>query len=131
LAVSFEFLADKTGNARARVLGKTLDSATGVLLESGKSPSRRVGELDNRGSHFFLALYWAQALAEQNDDAELATAFAPLAKSLGEQESTIVAELAAAQGAPIDMGGYYQAVVAKLDAAMRPSPTFNAVLDSF
>ena len=130
LAVSFEFLADSTGAPRARVLGRTLDIATGLLLENGKSPSRRVRELDNRGSHFYLALYWAQALAEQNDDADLAAAFAPLAKRLSEDESTIVEELNAVQGNPVDMGGYYHGTVAKLDAAMRPSETFNAALAS-
>jgi len=130
LAVSFEFLADKTNNPRARVLGKTLDRATGVLLENRKSPSRKVGELDNRGSHFYLALYWAQALAEQDDDADLAAAFASLAKQLAEDETAIVDELNAAQGHPVDMGGYYQGAPEKINAAMRPSPLFNAALKS-
>ena len=98
LAVSLEFLAEKTGNARAGVLGKALDSATGTLLENGKSPSRKVGELDNRGSHFYLALYWAQALAAQTDDAELAAAFTPLAQRLAADEEKIVGELAGVQG---------------------------------
>ena len=128
LAVSLEFLAEKTGNARAGVLGATLDSATGRLLEEGRSPSRKVGELDNRGSHFYLALYWAQALAEQTDDAELAAAFAPLARRLAENEEAIVAELAAVQGSPVDLGGYYSVDKAKADAVMRPSATFTDAL---
>jgi isocitrate dehydrogenase len=128
LAVSFEFLADATDNPRAAILGKTLDAATGQLLENGKSPSRRVGELDNRGSHFYLALYWAQALAAQGDDAELAAKFAPLAAALADAEEAIVGELAAVQGEPVDLGGYYLVDRAKADAVMRPSATFNAVL---
>ena len=128
LAVSLEFLAEKTGNARAGVLGTTLDAATGKLLETGKSPSRKVGELDNRGSHFYLALYWAQALAEQSDDTELAAAFAPLAERLAADEETIVGELAAVQGEPVDLGGYYYVDRARADAVMRPSPTFNEAL---
>jgi len=128
LAVSFEFLADATDNPRAAILGKTLDAATGQLLENGKSPSRRVGELDNRGSHFYLALYWAQALAAQGDDAELAAKFAPLAAALADAEEAIVGELAAVQGEPVDLGGYYLVDRAKADAVMRPSPTFNAAL---
>jgi isocitrate dehydrogenase len=128
LAVSFEFLADATDNPRAAVLGKTLDAATGLLLENGKSPSRRVGELDNRGSHFYLTLYWAQALAEQTEDAELAAKFAPLAAALADAEEAIVGELAAVQGEPVDLGGYYLVDKAKADAVMRPSRTFNAAL---
>jgi isocitrate dehydrogenase len=128
LAVSFEFLADATDNQRAAVLGKALDTATGQLLENGKTPSRRVGELDNRGSHFYLALYWAQALAAQSEDAELAAKFAPLAAALADAEETIVGELAAVQGEPVDLGGYYLVDEAKADAVMRPSPTFNAAL---
>jgi len=128
LAVSFEFLAEATDNPRAAILGKALDTATGTLLENGKSPSRRVGELDNRGSHFYLALYWAQALAEQAEDAELAAKFAPLAAALGEAEETVVGELAAVQGEPVDLGGYYLVDRAEADAVMRPSPTFNAAL---
>ncbi|HEX7355628.1 MAG TPA: NADP-dependent isocitrate dehydrogenase [Mycobacteriales bacterium] len=131
LAVSLEFLADKTGNARAGLLGRTLDAATGVLLETGKSPSRRVGELDNRGSHFYLALYWAQALAEQTDDPELASRFAPLVERLGADEDAIIGELAAVQGRPVDLGGYYYVDREKADAVMRPSPTFNAAIDRF
>ncbi|MCX6466695.1 MAG: NADP-dependent isocitrate dehydrogenase [Pseudonocardiales bacterium] len=128
LAVSLEFLAEKTGNARAGILGATLDAATGRLLEEGRSPSRKVGELDNRGSHFYLALYWAQALAGQTDDAELAAAFAPLAERLAADEETIVGELAAVQGSPVDLGGYYSVDKAKTDAVMRPSATFTAAL---
>jgi isocitrate dehydrogenase len=128
LAVSFEFLADATDNPGAKTLGATLDAATGKLLENGKSPSRRVGELDNRGSHFYLTLYWAQALAAQTDDAELAARFAPFAAALADAEETIVGELAAVQGEPVDLGGYYLVDKAKTDAVMRPSPTFNATL---
>lgn len=108
LAVSFEHLAQTTGNARAQVLADTLDRATGTFLNEDKSPSRKLGGIDNRGSHFYLALYWAQELAQQTDDAQLAEAFAPLAATLAEQEGTIVAELAAVQGKPVDIGGYYQ-----------------------
>ena len=128
LAVSFEFLADATGNAGAKVLGAALDAATGKLLENGKSPSRRVGELDNRGSHFYLTLYWAQALAAQTDDPELAARFAPLAAALADAEETIVGELAAVQGEPVDLGGYYLVDKAKTDVVMRPSATFTATL---
>ncbi|NMH99075.1 NADP-dependent isocitrate dehydrogenase [Pseudonocardia acidicola] len=131
LAVSLEFLADKTGNPRAAVLGKALDDATGKLLENGKSPSRRAGELDNRGSHFYLALYWAQALAAQTDDAELAKIFAPLAERLAADEETILGELNGVQGRPVELGGYYYVDRAKTDEVMRPSPTFNAVIGRF
>ncbi|GGU96748.1 isocitrate dehydrogenase, NADP-dependent [Kitasatospora herbaricolor] len=125
LAVSFEHLAQTTGNARAQVLADTLDRATGSFLEEDKSPSRRLGGIDNRGSHFYLALYWAQELAKQSDDAELAEAFSALAKTLTEQEQTIVAELIAVQGSATDLGGYYQPDPAKAAAVMRPSATFN------
>ncbi|GAA2554959.1 NADP-dependent isocitrate dehydrogenase [Pseudonocardia hydrocarbonoxydans] len=128
LAVSLEFLGDKTDNPRATLLGKALDEATGKLLETGKSPSRKVGEIDNRGSHFYLALYWAQALAAQTDDASLAADFAPLAQRLAEAEDTIVGELAAVQGSPVDLGGYYHVDKEKADAIMRPSATFTAAL---
>ncbi len=130
LAVSFEFLADKTDNPRARLLGQTLDRATGTLLEEGRSPSRKVRELDNRGSHFYLALSWAQELAGQTDDAEAAERFRPLAEKLAAEEQTIVAELAAVQGEPVDLGGYYHPDPAKAAAAMRPSATFNAAIDA-
>jgi isocitrate dehydrogenase len=129
LAVSLEMLADKTGNAKARVLGEALDRATGTFLEENKSPSRRAGELDNRGSHFYLALYWAQELAGQTDDAELAAAFGPVAKALAADEETIVSELNEVQGAPVDIGGYYHPDESRTFAAMRPSKTLNAALE--
>ncbi|MEE1824214.1 NADP-dependent isocitrate dehydrogenase [Streptomyces sp. BE20] len=128
LAASFEHLARTTENARAQVLADTLDRATGTFLNEDKSPSRRLGGIDNRGSHFYLALYWAQELAGQTADAELAQAFAGLAESLGEQEQAIVEELAAVQGTPVELGGYYQPDPAKAAAAMRPSKTFNDAL---
>ncbi|MBU3866674.1 NADP-dependent isocitrate dehydrogenase [Streptomyces sp. 4503] len=128
LAVSFEHLAQKTGNARAQVLADTLDRATGSFLAENKSPSRRVGGIDNRGSHFYLALYWAQELARQTDDAALAKAFAQLAEVLTAQEQTIVDELLAVQGSPVDIGGYYQPNTAKAAAVMRPSATLNQAL---
>ncbi|MCM3805214.1 NADP-dependent isocitrate dehydrogenase [Streptomyces sp. DR7-3] len=128
LAVSFEHLAQKTGNARAQVLADTLDRATGTFLAENKSPSRRVGGIDNRGSHFYLALYWAQELARQTEDAALAKAFAPLAETLTANERTIVGELLAVQGSPADIGGYYQPDPAKATAVMRPSATFNQAL---
>jgi isocitrate dehydrogenase len=131
LAVSFEFLGDKTDNARARLLGKTLDEATGRVLEEGRSPSRKVNELDNRGSHFYLALYWAQALAQQSDDPAAAELFAPLAERLAADEQKIVDELNAVQGSPADLGGYYYVDKAKTDKVMRPSATFNAAIDEF
>ncbi|MFG2759904.1 NADP-dependent isocitrate dehydrogenase [Streptomyces wuyuanensis] len=128
LAVSFEHLATTTDNARARILADTLDRATGTFLNENKSPSRRLGGIDNRGSHFYLALYWAQELAKQTDDAQLAEAFAGLAKTLTEQETTIVDELIAVQGSPADIGGYYQPDVTKASAVMRPSQTLNQAL---
>ena len=127
LAVSLEFLADKTDNPRAATLARTLDEATGQLLENGKSPSRKVHELDNRGSHFYLALYWAQALA---GDEELGATFAPLAERLAADEETIVAELNEVQGSPVDLGGYYFVDREKTDAVMRPSTTFNAAIET-
>jgi isocitrate dehydrogenase len=128
LAASFEHLADTESHARAKVLAETLDAATGQILEHDRSPSRKVGGLDNRGSHFYLALYWAQALASQDKDAELKKIFAPIAKELAEKEQTIVAELAAVQGKPTDVGGYYLPDDAKASAALRPSATFNQIL---
>jgi isocitrate dehydrogenase len=128
LAVSFEHLAQKTGNARAQILADTLDRATATFLQENKSPTRRLGGLDNRGSHFYLALYWAQELAEQTEDAQLASAFAGLARTLGEQEQAIVDELIAVQGSPVDIGGYYWPDAAKASAVMRPSKTFNDAL---
>ncbi|OEU88226.1 isocitrate dehydrogenase [Streptomyces abyssalis] len=128
LAVSFEHLAQTTDNARAQILADTLDRATATFLQENKSPTRRVGGLDNRGSHFYLALYWAQELAKQTDDAPLADAFAALARTLGEQEQAIVDELIAVQGSPADIGGYYWPDAAKASAVMRPSKTFNDAL---
>ncbi|GAA4986296.1 NADP-dependent isocitrate dehydrogenase [Kitasatospora paranensis] len=128
LAVSFEHLATTTGNARAQVLADTLDRATGTFLNEDKSPSRKLGGIDNRGSHFYLALYWAQELAKQTADAQLAAAFAGLAKTLAEQEQTIVDELIAVQGSPADIGGYYQPDAAKAAAVMRPSKALNEAL---
>ena len=130
LQASLEFIADSTGNARARVLANTLDAANAEFLDNDRSPGRKLGTIDNRGSHFYIALYWAQALAEQTADAELATKFAPLAKALTENEAKISAELIAAQGKPVDIGGYYKPDLAKLESAMRPSATLNAALDA-
>jgi len=128
LAASFEHLANRYGNAAAGVLARTLDQANGRILDNDRSPARKVGELDNRGSHFYLALYWAQALAAQDEDAALKARFAPLARALAENEAKIVAELNGAQGKPVDIGGYYRPDPAKVREAMRPSPTFNAAL---
>jgi isocitrate dehydrogenase len=128
LAVSLEFLAEKTGNESAKILGVTLDRATGKVLEFGRSPLRKAGELDNRGSHFYLALYWAQELAAQTDDGALAERFAAVAATLTEQEETIIAELNGVQGSPVEIGGYYHPDEGLTSAAMRPSATFNAAL---
>jgi isocitrate dehydrogenase len=128
LAVSLEDLGIKTGNNKAKILAKTLDDATGKLLDNNKSPSARTGELDNRGSQFYLAMYWAQALAEQTEDAELKAHFAPLAKALTENEQKIAAELKEVQGKPVDIGGYFIVDPVKVKAVMRPSATLNAVL---
>jgi isocitrate dehydrogenase len=130
LAASLEHLANRYDNAAARVLAKTLDQANGKFLDNNKSPARKVGELDNRGSHFYLAMYWAQALAEQNDDAALKAKFAPLAKVLTDSEAKIVGELNGAQGKPNDIHGYYHPDVALVTKAMRPSETFNKALAS-
>ncbi|MCW2796206.1 NADP-dependent isocitrate dehydrogenase [Nocardioides sp.] len=130
LAVSFEHLAQSTGNARAQVLADTLDRATGTFLDENKSPARRVGSIDNRGSHFYLAMYWAQELARQSDDAELAADFAALAERLAGSEEQITAELIAVQGSPVDIGGYYRPDDAKTEAVMRPSKTLNEALAS-
>ncbi len=128
LAVSFELLAQKDQNHRAQVLADTLDRATATFLDEDKSPTRRVGGIDNRGSHFYLALYWAQELAAQTDDPDLATAFTGLARTLAENERAIVDELLAVQGSPVDIGGYYRPDPALAEAVMRPSATFNAAL---
>jgi len=130
LAVSLEDLGLKTGNAKAKLLSKTLDAATGKLLDNRKSPSPKTGELDNRGSQFYLAMYWAQELAAQTEDAELAAYFAPLAKQLADNEQKIVAELIEIQGKPADIGGYYKPDSTKVKAVMRPSATFNKALTS-
>ncbi|MBU7574253.1 MAG: NADP-dependent isocitrate dehydrogenase [Hydrogenophaga sp.] len=128
LAVSFEDLGLKNNNASAKLLAKTLDAATGKLLDNNKNPSPKTGQLDNRGSQFYLALYWAQELAAQTEDKALADKFAPLAKALADNEKTIVKELADVQGKPVDIGGYYKPDFAKLETIMRPSKTFNAAL---
>ena len=130
-AASLEHLADTTDNAKAQILADTLDIATSKLLTEGKSPSRKVNELDNRGSHFYLSLFWAQALAEQDTDAELKSKFADLAKQLTDNEKKIVDELNSAQGDSVDIGGYYLPVADKALAAMRPSATFNKIIDGF
>ena len=130
LAVSLQMLADKTDNPRARVLGDALDRATGGVLEHNRSPLRRVGELDNRGSHFYLTLYWARELAAQTEDAELAKRFAPLAERLEADEEKIVSELSEVQGSAVELGGYYHPDSEKAATAMRPSPTFNAALET-
>jgi isocitrate dehydrogenase len=128
LAPSFELLAASEDNPRARVLAATLEAATGRVLEENRSPSRKTGELDNRGSHFYLALYWAQALAEQSDDARLAASFAPLAEQLVKRQEQIVQELAAVQGQPVELGGYYRPDPELMAAAMRPSRTLNELI---
>jgi isocitrate dehydrogenase len=128
LGASLEHLGQKYNNAKAQVLAETLDAANGRILENNKSPARRVGEIDNRGSHFYLALYWAEALAAQTRDTEIQARFIPVAKMLTEGEAKINAELIAAQGKPVDMGGYYHPDFAKTSKAMRPSSTLNAAL---
>lgn len=131
LAVSFEHLAQATSNPTANILGAALDVATGRLLDEGKSPSRRVNELDNRGSHFYIAMWWAQAMAEQTDDPDLADLFGPLADALSDAEETILQELIECQGKPMDIGGYYFPDPALAAEAMRPSSTFNQIVDGF
>ena len=128
LGESLTFLADAKGNEKARVLGQAVDAATQGILDNSHSPSRKVGEPDNRNSHYWFARYWAEALAKQNSDAELAEFFAPIAKALGENEDKIVAELNAAQGPAVDLGGYYHGDAAKTAAVMRPSETLNAII---
>jgi isocitrate dehydrogenase len=130
LAESLEHMGNTTGNEKAKIFAKALGQATGKFLESNKSPSRKVNELDNRGSHFYLALYWAEALAEQTRDTDIQTRFAKLAKELGDNEAKIIDELNAAQGQPVDMGGYYRPDREKTAKAMRPSTTFNAIVDA-
>jgi len=128
LAASFEHLAQTTGNARAQLLADTLDRATGTFLDQDRSPGRRLGTIDNRGSHFYLALYWAQELAAQTQDAELAGTFGPLAATLAANETRVVEELIAVQGSPADIGGYYRPDPERTAAVMRPSATFNEAL---
>jgi isocitrate dehydrogenase len=128
LAASLEHLAQTTGNAKAKVLADTLDAATGTFLENDRSPGRKLGTTDNRGSHFYLAQYWAQALAAQTTDLELQKVFSPVAEKLAAAEKEIAAELVAVQGKPVDIGGYYQPDDSKTSAAMRPSVTLNGVL---
>ncbi|WP_137293189.1 NADP-dependent isocitrate dehydrogenase [Nocardioides dongxiaopingii] len=128
LAASLEHLSDHAGNRGAKVLADTLDKATGTFLENDKSPTRRIGGIDNRGSHFYLGLYWAQEIAAQTEDADLAAVFAPFAESLAADEEKIVAELNAVQGSPADIGGYFRPDATKADAVMRPSATLNAAL---
>jgi isocitrate dehydrogenase len=130
LAASLEDLGIKTKNDKAKVLAKALDAATGKLLDNSKNPSPKTGQMDNRGSQFYLALYWAQELTAQTADKELQAQFAPLAKALTDREDKIVAELNAVQGKPADIGGYYMPDVQKMTAVMRPSATFNAALDA-
>jgi isocitrate dehydrogenase len=129
LVPSLEQVAESAGNERAKVLAEALDQAIATYLENGRLPSRKVNEIDNRGSTFYLALYWAQALAAQDADAALRARFAPVAKQLADNEAKITEELLAAQGRPVDLGGYYLLDEAKAEAAMRPSPTFNAIID--
>merc|ERR1712100_208870 len=130
LSISFVHLADKFNNPKARVLGETLDKATTSYLLNNKSPTRSVGGIDNRGSHFYLALYWAQALAEQTSDSELSEEFKPIAQQLAENESKIVEELNSVQGSPADIGGYYLFNDDKVNNVMRPSATLNSIIDS-
>jgi isocitrate dehydrogenase len=128
LGESLKFLAAAKGNPKAKLLGEAVEVATQGILDHNKSPGRKVGQPDNRDSHFFFALYWSQALAEQTQDADLAAYFAPMAKALGENEATIVAEFASAQGTPAETGGYYHADPAKTTAVMRTSATFNQII---
>ncbi|WP_172982777.1 NADP-dependent isocitrate dehydrogenase [Roseovarius bejariae] len=128
LGESFKFLADQKDNAKARILGDAVEAATQGVLDNGRSPSRKVGEPDNRDSHYWFARYWAEALAAQGNDADLAAHFAPIAKALAEKESEIVSELAAAQGKPADLGGYYHGDPAKVSSVMRPSATLNSII---
>jgi isocitrate dehydrogenase len=129
LAVSLEDLAARTGNARALVMARTLDSANGRILENDRSPQRKVGEIDNRGSHFYLAMYWARALADQDGDSGLRQKFGPVAEELERNEARIIAELNGVQGEPVDIGGYYHPDPKFTDAAMRPGATLNAIID--
>ena len=129
LAASLEHLSTVAGNAKAQVLADALDKATGEFLDNNKSPSRKVGELDNRGSHYYLASYWAKALAEQTADADLAAEFVPVAAALAQQEEAIVSELNNAQGVKGELGGYYSLDDALASTLMRPSATLNAIIN--
>ena len=128
LGASLEFLGQEHDNPKALILAESLDLATEKFLDTDKSPARKIGQIDNRGSHFYLALYWAQALAAQDKDAELKATFAPIAKELTENEDKINSELIGAQGKHQDLGGYYNPNFEKTDKAMRPSATFNSAL---
>ena len=128
LAVSLEHFSEVNNNAKAKILGQTLDDATDKLLENRKGPSRKSGELDNRGSHFYLAMYWAQELANQNIDEVLKAEFTPIAKQLADNEQAIIKELNDIQGKPTDLGGYYEPDEALINQVMRPSETFNTIL---
>jgi isocitrate dehydrogenase len=128
LGESLKYLAQVKGNPKAKILGEAVDAATQGILDHNKSPSRKVGEPDNRDSHFYFALYWAQALAAQKDDAEMAAHFAELAKTLADNEAAITADFAKAQGKPADIGGYYRSDAAKTAAVMRPSATLNKII---
>ena len=130
IAVSLEHFSNANNNSKAKVLADTLDKATEKLLENGKSPSRIVGELDNRGSHFYLALYWAEALANQNKDVQLKNQFTKIAKEMKQNELKIVGELNGVQGKPIDIGGYYKPDDELVSKAMRPSKTLNSIINS-
>jgi isocitrate dehydrogenase len=131
LVPSLEKYAEQADAPAAKVLAAALDRATGTFLDENRSPGRKLGTIDNRGSHFYLALYWAEELARQTEDTALAAAFAPLAKTLREREQTIAEELLAVQGSPVDIGGYYRPDEEKVTAVMRPSTTFNEALASF
>jgi isocitrate dehydrogenase len=130
LAASLEHVSEFAGNAKAKILADTLDAATGTFLEEDKSPGRALGTIDNRGSHFYLALYWARELAAQTSDADLAAVFAPVAEALGDREEQIVGELVAVQGSPVDVGGYYRPDAARVTEVMRPSATLNEIIDA-
>jgi len=130
LVPSLELVAERAGNARAKVLAETLEEAIAVYLDNSQLPSRKVGEIDNRGSSFELTLYWAQALAAQTKDRELQVRFIPVARQLADNEAKIAGELLAAQGSAVDLGGYYQPDDALAERAMRPSPTLNAIIDA-
>jgi isocitrate dehydrogenase len=130
LAASLEHLAKVANNQAAKILADSLDQANAKFLESNKSPARKVGEIDNRGSHFYLALYWAQALAQQTQDKNLASRFVKIAKEMGDNEAKISTELLGAQGKPVDVGGYYHPNDAKASKAMRPSATLNAIVEA-